>query len=262
MHRRRGFTLIELLVVIAIIAILAAILFPVFAQAREKGRQTQCVSNMKQIGTALMMYTQDYDETYPFGYQYHGTYNASGACTASNHLLEWWQDLARPYVKNEMVYQCPSRSPHITWGSLRVPGMPSPLVKDYTANGIFNFWPAGSERYLPRQRGGKGPMSGNGGCGGTPVRMPEVAAPAETIGIVDASGFELWTLAQTDAWPDQECPRVGCCSGIYGSTGRCSLIVAPRHNAGFSASYMDGHAKWVRKSRPGEWTIEADPLDR
>jgi prepilin-type N-terminal cleavage/methylation domain-containing protein len=65
MRQRGGFTLIELLVVIAIIAILAAILFPVFAQAREKARQTTCVSNLKQIGTAFMMYVQDYDETYP-----------------------------------------------------------------------------------------------------------------------------------------------------------------------------------------------------
>ena len=63
---RRGFTLIELLVVIAIIAILAAILFPVFAQAREKARMTACLSNMKQIGTSLMMYVQDYDETFPY----------------------------------------------------------------------------------------------------------------------------------------------------------------------------------------------------
>ena len=62
---KKAFTLIELLVVIAIIAILAAILFPVFAQAREKARQTSCLSNLKQIGLGLMMYTQDYDETYP-----------------------------------------------------------------------------------------------------------------------------------------------------------------------------------------------------
>ena len=65
MRNRRGFTLIELLVVIAIIAILAAILFPVFAQAREKARQTTCLSNMKQMGTAIMMYVQDYDEVTP-----------------------------------------------------------------------------------------------------------------------------------------------------------------------------------------------------
>src|SRR5437867_2891037 len=65
MKKRRGFTLIELLVVIAIIAILAAILFPVFAQAREKARQTTCLSNMKQVGLGLQMYTQDYDEVLP-----------------------------------------------------------------------------------------------------------------------------------------------------------------------------------------------------
>ena len=63
--KKRGFTLIELLVVIAIIAILAAILFPVFAQAREKARQTSCLSNLRQLGTGMMMYVQDYDDTYP-----------------------------------------------------------------------------------------------------------------------------------------------------------------------------------------------------
>ncbi len=95
MKSRHGFTLIELLVVIAIIAILAAILFPVFARAREKARQTSCLSNMKQIGIATMMYAQDYDETYaPAIIINTRTYLAF-------HLLE-------PYVKNAQVYVCPS----------------------------------------------------------------------------------------------------------------------------------------------------------
>src|ERR1700753_3672408 len=81
---KSGFTLIELLVVIAIIAILAAILFPVFAQAREKARQISCLSNTKQIGLAVMMYVQDYDETYPFAW------GAGGG----------WYNTCDPYIKS------------------------------------------------------------------------------------------------------------------------------------------------------------------
>src|SRR5438045_2253444 len=91
---RRGFTLIELLVVIAIIAILAAILFPVFAQARDKARQAVCLSNCKQLGTAIIMYTQDYDEVLPQGY--------NGPSKNS------WGKVTVPYVKNTDIFTCPS----------------------------------------------------------------------------------------------------------------------------------------------------------
>jgi prepilin-type N-terminal cleavage/methylation domain-containing protein/prepilin-type processing-associated H-X9-DG protein len=100
--KRSGFTLIELLVVIAIIAILAAILFPVFAQAREKARQSGCLSNLKQIGTGLMMYTQDYDEAYPCNW-----YGGLWPSTPDGKQYKW-MDAVYPYVKNEAVFTCPS----------------------------------------------------------------------------------------------------------------------------------------------------------
>src|SRR5687767_12703837 len=107
---KRGFTLIELLVVIAIIAILAAILFPVFAQAREKARQASCLSNMKQIGTATMMYVQDYDETFP-GHDWPNA-GAGGMHTLPDGRIfqshVGWAVVFYPYIKNLNVYVCPS----------------------------------------------------------------------------------------------------------------------------------------------------------
>lgn len=97
--RRRGFTLIELLVVIAIIAILAAILFPVFARAREAARQSSCLSNTKQLGIAVMSYTQDYDEQLPRSY--------SGGAQPL-----FWFDILQPYIKNTQIFYCPSDSIH------------------------------------------------------------------------------------------------------------------------------------------------------
>jgi len=101
--RRRGFTLIELLVVIAIIAILAAILFPVFSRARDQARKTACLSNMKQLAMALMMYTEDWDETYPpvrFG--------AGRPCWNPAPYYTSWRVLVQPYAKNWQIFDCPS----------------------------------------------------------------------------------------------------------------------------------------------------------
>ena len=107
-HTARGFTLIELLVVIAIIAILAAILFPVFARARENARRASCQSNMKQLGLGLLQYTQDYDEKYPYqsaGTVYHWASADLGTAAGMNWALSIY-----PYVKSYQIYQCPSAS--------------------------------------------------------------------------------------------------------------------------------------------------------
>ena len=112
--RRTGFTLIELLVVIAIIAILAAILFPVFARAREKARQSSCLSNTKQMALAYLAYVQDYDEICPIH---------RCQCQPSLHIMDCYYEAIYPYVKNYQVFVCPSDPsantgcPRINWST-------------------------------------------------------------------------------------------------------------------------------------------------
>jgi len=156
--KRRGFTLIELLVVIAIIAILAAILFPVFAQAREKARQTSCLSNQKQLGTAILMYTQDYDEVYPTGLQ-----DSWWDCT--------WYRTTASYVKNDGVFKCPSDpdlTPNagFTWAGPRF---------TYVSNGYMANRGQGWKVY------GVMGMSQSWMSGGTTTNLADVKRPSDTI---------------------------------------------------------------------------------
>src|SRR5690242_19358076 len=109
--KRKAFTLIELLVVIAIIAILAAILFPVFAQAREKARQTSCLSNMKQIALSVQMYMTDNDGRLFFRATTNADSTRAHVSVARTHpdfnALQWWNQLM-PYIKNQQIFTCPS----------------------------------------------------------------------------------------------------------------------------------------------------------
>src|SRR5579863_9827517 len=116
-RRTQAFTLIELLVVIAIIAILAAILFPVFAKAREQARKISCLSNVKQMELSLLMYVQDYDEGYPVT-----PFPPDNPIPTTGPMWAWfvwegWPLLTNPYVKNGQIFHCPSaESPYWFWG--------------------------------------------------------------------------------------------------------------------------------------------------
>jgi prepilin-type N-terminal cleavage/methylation domain-containing protein len=170
-QRRRAFTLIELLVVIAIIAILAAILFPVFAQAREKARQASCLSNCKQIGNATMMYLQDYDEAYPSHYTAAGV----GVHTLPDGRLfqghVGWPLVIYPYIKNQQVFLCPSDE--------------NPRLK-YSDDGRSN-------PYRPSDAWSKPiPMSYLENSGiylrSAPLSLAAINFPAETYWVADGNG--------------------------------------------------------------------------
>jgi prepilin-type N-terminal cleavage/methylation domain-containing protein/prepilin-type processing-associated H-X9-DG protein len=158
---RAGFTLIELLVVIAIIAILAAILFPVFARAREKARQTSCVSNLKQLGLAVIMYTQDYDETYSMSLYLAGTQAYS------------MYHVHMPYMKNTQIFQCPTERDAIT--AAQIIGLGIPLAPGFTGCS-YNFNYAVFE---------DGPNNVLTQADDAVVTEGQVGKPAETAGMYD-----------------------------------------------------------------------------
>lgn len=238
-----GFTLIELLVVIAIIAILAAILFPVFGRARENARRSSCQSNLKQIGLGIVQYTQDYDEGYPQMYAggWAGTYR--------------WMDSVQPYIKSTQVFDCPSdadashRFNYVTTSSTtRNPGSGAPAgFGSYAANNAY-WWNAANnvDTYW------SGPMTT---AGGKPASSVEVPAPSSTIMVADGNGGFQFAWAGNWEAPtgiDTAAPALsihnrGVANNTYEGT------VAARHLESANALYCDGHVKSHKLGSLLEW---------
>ncbi len=174
MKDRRGFTLIELLVVIAIIAILAAILFPVFAKAREKARQTSCLNNEKQIGLGILQYVQDYDET--FGY-IDNFDNPLVASFPGSTYYRRWQDMIFPYVKSTAVFQCPD-SPN------KFVSSPDATVGDFTAGnaaGSYEVNAAYGDSRSPSWHGVFAINSRGSGPYHPPTKIAQLDHPTTTV---------------------------------------------------------------------------------
>lgn len=149
MSNKRGFTLIELLVVIAIISILAAILFPVFARARESARRASCMSNLKQIGLGIMMYVQDYDETYPKNSYGSGEVLPCPAQTSAS-CGAFWPLRIYPYVKSVQVFNCPSDT--VKWnGRYGTNGLDLAHLISYPYSTNFSSGPKMAEVENPSQ---------------------------------------------------------------------------------------------------------------
>lgn len=249
---RRGFTLIELLVVIAIIAILAAILFPVFARARDAARKTTCTSNLKQIGTAILMYAQDYDECLvPV---------QTGACTQPDSF--GWGDLIQPYARNTGLLQCPSNTQKVRVNAALNPprivrdrgGTGAPARDDCTGGGNntsqFNYSygvNAFSAAGVATSAAGPWRLVGNS--------LAIIPAPAQTAGIAEGRGASPWSLAGgagAYSYPDVD--------GQVDVRRHSGSSAAQQRNAGVVIMYMDGHAKFTNLAQsvrsPGNiWTM-------
>jgi prepilin-type N-terminal cleavage/methylation domain-containing protein/prepilin-type processing-associated H-X9-DG protein len=207
-NSHRGFTLIELLVVIAIIAILAAILFPVFAQARAKARQSACLSNMKQLGTGLMMYAQDYDETMPLN-DIIGNGMAPLAGWRDPRAGDSWASGLYPYVKSLQIYVCPESVTHPDPKSVwRSPDRPEDGAASYLMNFITK---------------------------GRPIAA--VPAPADLIFLHEGE----WRWRAAHCRPRPTTPTSTKYTEINYD------FYDNRHNKGATLLFADGHAKWRRK---------------
>jgi len=250
-RKSEGFTLIELLVVIAIIAILAAILFPVFAQAREKARQTSCLSNLKQLGTGYMMYVQDYDETFPLPCQSPTRINTVyasppyllvGRGAGTPHGDQWYPtqgaNVVYPYTKNYNIWACPSAAlkeqfnPPLSVQIGFAPGQ-TPTQLTYNYNGLL-----GASSMAVINSASDVPLLWEGGrikYNGSNINNPSVNPSA---------GAQYWPF------PLGTCPSGNVYTGAwYDPTGGTNQVQAhPSATGGVGGgenwNFADGHAKF------------------
>jgi prepilin-type processing-associated H-X9-DG protein len=225
-------------VVIAIIAILAAILFPVFAQAREKARQAACLSNGKQMGTAISMYATDYDDTaIPVWYRRNGS------------AVAWWFQLTDPYTKNRGVLSCPSDVTSLPNNYPNILGLDPSYQLSYGYNCIRDDKAPGGFTNPINYDGVctfDGPDANNGGKFGIP--LAEMQSPSELIILSETSNFNYHFAGDgnTDWGSDGDCDGFGARAGK-------PCILARRHNGGFTNIFCDGHAKWMKRTEKKNW---------
>lgn len=213
--QRNAFTLIELLVVIAIIAILAAILFPVFARARENARRASCQSNLKQIGLGIAQYTQDYDEKLPY---IENESSPVGGQFASDNT--YWADGIQPYVKSTQIFLCPS--------SRRDNSAPPLGGGTKPTDATCNF------HYAPARWNARAALWVQYYGHGAPTALSEVNSPADTLSVGDRSDVQGYMIQ----------PDLNLGVGVT-NYGRASDI----HLAGGNWLFADGHVKWLRPEK-------------
>lgn len=233
--RRSGFTLIELLVVIAIIAILAAILFPVFAQAREKARQATCASNLNQIGLSWMMYLQDYDETI----QCNNDDPIRGGIDGTTFTVSPMY-VTTPYTKSQQVWLCPDRNEHFTatsWANDTKANDPSGCFDNINKTGACLGY--GFNDGLVSD-GGYGLQDANAtDAMGQPFNQgrsySQITSPAQTVAFGDTYDNPDYSLAM-----DNIMSRLG-------RSGAPAISTASlRHMGDFEFDFADGHVKPIK----------------
>ena len=254
----RGFTLIELLVVIAIIAILAAILFPVFQKVRENARKASCQSNEKQLGLALIQYSQDYDEFLVPAWNGNGGYNASDPRPAS--LKYKWMDMIYPFVKSTGVFHCPDDSGESirnaannateTTTGLYVPYDQLGIVPGTSGTGDDTHY--GSYSINSYNFGGTYPDIGPGNDNGQGqgYTLATLQAPANTVWVVDGTGSYNMDCGNANMAADTQAGYPGInCAGQTPTLNDNSPILF-RHGGPdlCNVLYCDGHVKSVRQA--------------